>query len=132
MSQVVLSASFDNLQSRHMRLLQEAHKLGEVHVLLWSDQTVRAIEEKDLKFPQVERQYFVEAIRYVDHVSLADVSSRDNLPLQQIEKGTTWVLEEYHANSEKEAFCVNADRKVQRFCGAYRRSKSAALITLTR
>ena len=36
--EVRILGSFDNLTSRHMRFLQEAARLGRVHVLLLSDQ----------------------------------------------------------------------------------------------
>ncbi len=42
-ARVILSGSFDDLRSRHVRLLQEAGRLGPVHVLLWSDDAVRAL-----------------------------------------------------------------------------------------
>jgi cytidyltransferase-like protein len=105
MSQVVLSASFDDLRSRHMRLLQEAQKIGEVHVLLWTDESVRAIAGNEPKFSQEERRYFVEAIRYVGRVSLTDVCSRDSLPLRPFEEGATWAVEESQASSEQETYC---------------------------
>ena len=44
MNRIVISGSFDDLKSRHMRFLHEAAKLGAVHVLLWSDDVVQAIE----------------------------------------------------------------------------------------
>ncbi|MDC0936328.1 adenylyltransferase/cytidyltransferase family protein [Pirellulales bacterium] len=105
MSQVVLSASFDDLQARHMRLLQESRKLGDVHVCLWTDDAVRAIDGKDPKFPEQERHYFVDAIRYVNSLALADAPTRDSLPLDEIADGSTWAVEESEANSAKEAFC---------------------------
>lgn len=105
MTQAVISASFDDLRSRHMRLLQEASKIGKVHVLLWTDESLRAMAGHAPKFPQEERQYFVEAIRYVDRVSLVDVASRDILPPGQAGKGATWIVEKSESNSEKGAFC---------------------------
>jgi cytidyltransferase-like protein len=67
MKQVIVSGSFDDLRSRHIRLLEEASKLGYVHVLLWSD----ALAGKP-KFAQAERQYLVESIRYVGDVRIVD------------------------------------------------------------
>jgi cytidyltransferase-like protein len=69
---VVVSASFDNLRSRHVRFLQEAARLGDVHVLLWSDNVVERLEGRPPKFPQHERLYFVDAIRFVSKTSLVD------------------------------------------------------------
>ena len=46
MTTVIASGSFDNLRSRHVRFLEEAAKLGELHVLLWSDDVARRLEAK--------------------------------------------------------------------------------------
>ena len=53
MTTVIASGSFDNLRSRHVRLLEEAAKLGELHVLLWSDEVARRLEGKAPRFPEV-------------------------------------------------------------------------------
>ena len=47
---VFVSGSFDDLQSGQVRFLEEAAKLGRVHVLLWSDDAVR---EPSRQAPQV-------------------------------------------------------------------------------
>jgi cytidyltransferase-like protein len=67
MKPVIVSGSFDDFRSRHIRLLEEASKLGELHVLLWSD----ALAGKP-KFPQAERLYLIGAIRYVHAVHLVN------------------------------------------------------------
>jgi cytidyltransferase-like protein len=69
---IIAVGSFDNLCSRHVRFLEEASKLGDLHVLLWSDDLVRWATGQPPKFAQAERRYLVEAIRYVDRVSLVD------------------------------------------------------------
>jgi len=67
MKRVFVSGSFDDLRSRHIRFLEEASKLGELHVLLWSDRlTARS------KFPEAERFYLVQALRYVSAVRIVD------------------------------------------------------------
>lgn len=105
MSQVFVSASFDDLRSRHMRFLQEAAKLGDVHVLLWSDEAVQNIDGSAPKFPQAERKYTVESIRYVDRVSLVDHVDRHSLPAQEYSPASKWVVEESDHSSAKEEFC---------------------------
>ena len=80
MAIVAVSGSFDDLRSPHIRFLQEAAKLGELHVQLWSDGLVQKLEGHAPKFPQAERLYFVQAMRYVTKVTLvADAPSRDVL-----------------------------------------------------
>ena len=43
MNNVVVSGSFDDIHSRDIRFLEEAAKLGHLHVLLWSDEVVRQL-----------------------------------------------------------------------------------------
>lgn len=70
MKHVVVSGGFDDLRSSHLRFLQEAARLGEVHVLLWSDEDLRRREGRCPRFPEAERRYLLEAIRYVSQVQL--------------------------------------------------------------
>jgi cytidyltransferase-like protein len=103
---VVVSGSFDDLRSRHVRLLEEASKLGDVHVLIWPDETVLALEGKPPKFPQKERQYLVQAMRYVKWVSLAPgLVEPDALPdLEQL-CPHIWVVAQADETPEKRDFC---------------------------
>lgn len=78
MPTVVVSGSFDDLRCRHVRLLHEASRLGPVRVLLWSDEMVAAHEGKPPAFPQEERLYFVQSLRYVCEASI--VSGPDDAP----------------------------------------------------
>lgn len=71
MKRVLVSGGFDDLRSRQVRFLQEAAKLGAVHVLLWPDERVRT-NAGVCKFPLAERRYLLESIRYVERVSLLD------------------------------------------------------------
>ena len=67
MKQVMISGSFDDLRSRQIRGLEEAAKLGELHVRLWSDRLTG-----QPKFPEAERLYLVQAMRYVRSVQIVD------------------------------------------------------------
>ena len=44
MSNVVVSGSFDDLRSPHIRFLEEAAKRGDLHVQLWSDDLFQSRE----------------------------------------------------------------------------------------
>src|SRR4051812_40130093 len=72
MARVFVTGSFDDLRSRDVRFLEEASNLGELNVLLWSDQAVRSATGAEPKFPQQERLYFLRAIRYVHDVKLTE------------------------------------------------------------
>jgi cytidyltransferase-like protein len=95
MSKVFVSGSFDDLQSRQVRFLEESSRLGSVHVLLWSDEVAEAKTGSRPKFPQAERQYFLEAIRYVEQISMVkDLENASGLPPQGLPAGCTWAVTE--------------------------------------
>jgi cytidyltransferase-like protein len=70
--QVVVAGAFDDLRAKQIRFLEEASKLGEVTALLWPDELARRVEGRGPKFPQVERAYFLQAIRFVRRVALVE------------------------------------------------------------
>jgi cytidyltransferase-like protein len=79
--QVVVSAGFDDVRSRHLRFLEEAAKLGEVTVLLWPDAVLERRTGQPPKFPVAERLYLLNAVRYVTRVVEAERDSdTDTLP----------------------------------------------------
>lgn len=106
MKNVVITGSFDNIQSRNIRFLEEAAKLGSLHVLLWSDDVVRQLEDREPKFPQKERQYFLEAVRFVDHVALVnEVQNVNKTPQIEGVEPEIWVVSEVEDTPEKQLYC---------------------------
>lgn len=107
---VFVQGSFDDLRTIDIRFIQEAAKLGGVRVLLYSDEVSRHITKKDLKFPFVERRYYLDNIRYVDRLSSAENTNKDTIPLDTIladnlSHQVIWAVREEDANPMKEAFC---------------------------
>lgn len=106
MKRVIVSGSFDNLGSRNMRFLEEAARLGELHILLWSDEAVRSITGKDPMFPLAEREYFVQALRCVACIHVSDANLKpEMLPGSLAFKPDFWVVNEQGASAAREAFC---------------------------
>jgi cytidyltransferase-like protein len=70
--QVLVTGAFDDLRAKHIRFLEEEARLGELTALLWADELVRRVEGKGPKFPQTERAYFLQAIRFVRQVVLVE------------------------------------------------------------
>jgi cytidyltransferase-like protein len=106
MMQVVVTGSFDDLRSRHVRFLEEASKLGDVHVLLWSDETLRALEGQAPKLSEAERAYLLQANRYVEQVTLVTSQvERDAIPQVEKIRPEMWVVDEANDNAWKRAFC---------------------------
>ena len=76
--QVIVSGGFDDIKSRDLRFLEEAAKLGELTVLLWPDSVLQKLTGQAPKFPLAERNYFLNAVRYVSQVVEPDTSADVN------------------------------------------------------
>ncbi len=105
-TQVAVMGGFDDLRARQLRFLEEASKLGEVTVLLWADEVLRARTGGTPKFPLAERQYFLKAVRYVSDVRVVDAVTNPNaLPAVNGYSPKIWVDQESQASSERNAYC---------------------------
>jgi len=107
---VIISGGFDDLRPQHYRFFDEAAKLGNVLALLWSDDAIKKITGKSPKFPQEERLYLLESIRYINRVIVSNDTSPDSL-LQF--KPTIWAVAEQNDNAQKKAFCKAGKIKYQ-------------------
>ena len=107
MGSVVVTGSFDDLRSRHVRFLQEADRYGDVHVLLWSDETVRSLGT-NCKFSQEERAYLVEAIRYVSRVTVIG-GQLDPNTLPQVDglAPDAWIADAHSDDDQKRVYCAS-------------------------
>jgi len=106
MAIVAVSTSLDDLRSQDMRFLDEASKLGELHVRLWSDSAVQAVTGKPPKFPQDERLYFAEAIKFVSCVAIVDLpDGPDALPAVEGSAPKIWAVNQASDTPAKKQFC---------------------------
>ena len=103
---VVVSGGFDDLRARGMRFLEEAARLGELAVLLWPDETLQRLMGKPPKFPLAERQYLLEAVRYVTRV-IPTAAALDLHTLPQLKgfQPGLWADEESADNAARQAYC---------------------------
>lgn len=99
--QVLVSGGFDDLKSREVRLLEEAAKLGELTVLLWPDSVLQQLTGKPPKFPLAERNYFLNATRFVSQVLEADAAGDFN-SLPKYVRPDIWADEKSTANAARE------------------------------
>ena len=105
MNTVAVTGSFDNLRSKHVRFLEEAAKRGKVHVGLWSDKTLQALEGKAPRFPELERSYLLQSLRFVDQVSLVrGIIEPNALPDLEGVQPHTWIVDEESDTPGKRAF----------------------------
>lgn len=104
---VIVSGSFDNLHARAVRFLEEASRLGSLHALLWTDALVERFTGRPPQFPQAERRYLLEALRYVARVTLLDESASPHAPsLPADEKPSAWVVTEGDDHPDRRAWCA--------------------------
>lgn len=103
---VICCASFDNMRARHVRLLHEASRLGPLHVYLWDDSVVEALTGQAPKFPVAEREYYLQALRYVEAVTIVNnLCSADALPDGVADSAQTWVVPAQDDCPAKQAYC---------------------------
>jgi len=112
---VFIYGGFDDLKTPQIRFLQEASRLGKVHVLLFSDQVSLVVNGKKPDFPESERRYYLESIRYVSRLSIIDkLISENEIPhLDALQKNDRvqpiWAVMENQASSENKDFCRKHD-----------------------
>jgi cytidyltransferase-like protein len=105
MKTVTVTGSFDNLRSKHVRILEEAAKWGSVHIALWSDETAQAVEGRPPRFPEQERFYLLQSLRFVDHVTLIrGIIEPDALPDLEGVQPRAWVVDERSDTPVKRAY----------------------------
>lgn len=119
MVNVVVTGSFDNVRSADLRLLQEAATLGALHVLLWSDAVGQALTGEAPRFPEAERLYFLEAVRYVERLTLVtEPPAPDALPAITGLAPDVWAFHEQDANAQRQAYCAAHDIAYRVFAAA--------------
>ena len=100
METVVVSGSFDDMRARDIRFLQEASRYGCLHALVGGDDVVKG----QTKFPEEERMYMMDAIRYVDRATLVtELADKDGLP--DAVQADMWVVDERDDSLQRRHFC---------------------------
>jgi cytidyltransferase-like protein len=103
---VVVTGSFDDVRSRQIRFLEEAARLGQVRVLVWADDVVRAITGRLPKFPLAERLYLLQALRYVDRVAaVSGPIDPETLPPIKEDQSGVWVVPAVDDTPQKRNDC---------------------------
>lgn len=103
--QVIVCGGFDDIRARQLRFLEEASKLGELTVVVWPDDTLKAETGGAPKFPLAERLYFLEAVRYVSRVVPAPPHLSDALPRLDGISPQVWVDEEADLRESRRRYC---------------------------
>jgi cytidyltransferase-like protein len=104
---VVVTGSFDDMRSRHIRFLEEAARLGQVRVLVWDDEAARAATGQPPRFPLAERMYLLQALRYVDQTTaIAGPIDLDALPQVDGSPSGMWVVPASDDIPQKRKYCT--------------------------
>jgi cytidyltransferase-like protein len=103
---VVVYGGFDNILSHDIRFLQEAGRFGYLYVFLWNDEFVRSATGKEPKFPENERLYFLESIRFVHKVCMVSEPSNgmDFASIKNIHP-SAWLVRQDDDISAIKPFC---------------------------
>jgi cytidyltransferase-like protein len=105
--QVVVTGVFDDIRSAHIRFLEEASRAGELTVLLWGDDLLNQRQGRPPKFPEAERLYFLQAIRFVQGVHLITKPfTADTLPEVAGLRPDVWAVGNSDDTVAKKMFCV--------------------------
>ncbi|MGD0551404.1 MAG: adenylyltransferase/cytidyltransferase family protein [Sedimentisphaerales bacterium] len=110
---VAVCGAFDDLRPTNFRFFEETAKLGNVFALLWSDDAIVKITGKPPKFPQEERLYLLDSIRYIHKVIVCNDINPDALPKTPGFKPEIWVVDEQNDNVGKKTFCQANNIKYQ-------------------
>jgi cytidyltransferase-like protein len=98
---IITAAAFDGMDSKRIRFIHEISKMGKLNVLLLKDELIRDITGYKPRFPEAERRYFIESIRYVDNVRTVDnLSQLENVAQCAGVSVDTWMtldLEEFES-----------------------------------
>ena len=108
---VVVTGCYDWFHSGHLRFFEEASALGDLYVLVGSDENVRLLKgEGHPMFPQGERRYLVQSISFVKHALISSGSGwMDAEPeIAQI-KPDFYVVNEDGDVPEKRKFCEDRE-----------------------
>jgi cytidyltransferase-like protein len=90
---IITSGGFDNLRSNQVRFLHENSKFGKVILLLFSDGLIESIVGTAPKFPLSERQYYLQSIRFVNHVHvIKDMDQLKNISNIVSDKVDSWFV----------------------------------------
>jgi len=107
----VVTGCYDWFHSGHLRFFEEASALGDLYVVVGSDENVRLLKgEGHPMFPQGERRYLVQSIRFVKQALISSGSDwMDAEPdIAQI-KPDFYVVNEDGDVPEKRKFCEDRE-----------------------
>jgi len=101
---VVVYGGFDNIRLSDIRFLQEAARFGLLNVFLWNDEFIHSATGKNPEFPENERLYFLESIRFVHKVIMVSRPSSDFSSIRNVQP-SAWFVRQNDETSAIKVFC---------------------------
>jgi len=105
---VIVSGCYDWLHSGHVRFFEEVSGLGDLYVVVGSDENVRFLKgDGHPMFGQDERRYMVQAVRYVTRALVSTGWDwLDFAPQAEEVKPDLFAVNEDGDRPEKRQFCL--------------------------
>lgn len=106
MKKVFVSGCYDLLHSGHIEFFKQAAAYGELYVGIGSDATILDYKHRKPMYPQEERLFLVQAVRYVKEAYInAGSGILDFLPTLDIVKPDIFVVNAEGSSNEKRRAC---------------------------
>jgi cytidyltransferase-like protein len=104
---VIVTGCFDWFHSGHVRFFEEVSQLGDLYVVVGHDANVRLLKgEGHPLFPQEERRYMVQSVRYVKQAMISTGHGwMDAEPEIALIKPDIYAVNEDGDKPEKRSFC---------------------------
>ena len=102
---VFVSGCFDLLHSGHVAFFKQASLHGDLYVSVGNDANIRQLKHHDPMFPEDERVYMVQAIRYVHKAFVAKGMGHDQERDLRACKADVFFVNEDGDRPEKRAVC---------------------------
>lgn len=104
----IVTGDFDQINSSHVRFLEMASSSGALHVLLWSDELALKLGRAYPKYPQEERIYMLNSIRYVSQVRLInEMDTADQVPDLSGINPQVWAEQENDFTPQRQKYCTS-------------------------
>ena len=103
---VFVSGCYDLLHSGHIEFFRQAAQYGDLYVGIGSDETYLGYKHRPTVYPEQERLFMVQSIKYVKEAYInAGSGVIDFLPTLDIVKPDVFVVNSDGASAEKEQLC---------------------------
>ncbi len=104
---VMVTGSFDWLHSGHIRFFEECSRLGDLYVIVGHDENIRLLKGAGHPmFPQEERLYMVQAVRYVKRALISTGHGwMDAAPEVELIQPDIYAVNQDGDVPEKRSFC---------------------------